>query len=206
MAGQSHSNQPTAYRRLIEQLGTLPGIGPRSAARIAFSLLRQPTQQSKDLAQAIIDFTQQLKACSRCGQVSEVDPCAICTDLSRDQQRLLVVEEPTDIALFEDMAIYRGLYHVLMGRWSPIDGVGRGDLTMDKLVDRVRSLGVAEVILALSPTIEGDATAMQLSQMLEPVGVKVTRLPRGLPSGQRLDSVSKAVLFDALQSRRPIDE
>lgn len=198
--------QPAASARLIEQLTHLPGIGPRSAERIAFHLLKQPESDARQLAQAILDFRTQLKACSTCGNVSETDPCPICNDASRDASILLVVERPLDIASIEATGQYRGLYHVLMGRIAPMDRVGPGDLNLAPLFDRIEhsqetDQPIEEVILGLNPTLESDGTALQLAADLEKHKVRVTRLARGLPTGSSLETVSKAVLADSLHGR-----
>src|SRR5690606_2803811 len=142
--------------------------------------------------------------CSICGHVSESDPCPICTDPQRDHGQILVVEQPSDVASLEQTGLYKGVYHVLMGRLAPLEGVGPGDLNIDRLLQRVASGGVREVILATNPTLEGDGTALYLAQQLGQRGVKVSRLARGLPTGSSLGTVSKAVLVDALQGRQDL--
>ena len=205
---------PTAFDRLVEQLGKLPGIGNRSAQRIAFYLLRQPASEAGELADAIRAFKTDLKVCSICGHISESDPCPICDDPKRDQGQVLVVEQPSDVVSLEQTGAYHGVYHVLMGRLAPLENIGPGELNIDRLLDRVRkpearaasgsstSGGVREVIIGTNPTLEGDGTALYLSQELSRLGVKVSRLARGLPSGSQLGGVSKAVLSDAIHGRQ----
>lgn len=200
----------SAFDRLTSQFARLPGIGRRSAERIAFYLLKAPDSEAADLAAAIAAFKIDLKVCARCGHVSETDPCPICTDPKRDASVILVVEQPSDIANLEQTGAYRGMYHVLMGRLAPLEGVGPGELTIDRLLKRLTEPGAAvrEVILGTNPTLEGDGTALYLAQRLREAGppggagVRVSRLARGLPTGSNLAIVSKAVLSDAIRGRR----
>lgn len=194
----------SAFERLIAQFNRLPGIGRRSAERIAFHLLKASRDEAMELADAIRAFKTDLKVCGECGHVAEADPCPLCTDSRRDASTILVVEQPSDIATLEQTGAYRGLYHVLMGRLAPLDGVGPGDLNVDRLLDRVRRGGVKEVVLGLNPTLEGDGTALYLAERLRDAGVKVSRLARGLPVGTNLAVVSKAVLSDALHGRQTL--
>ncbi|MEM8738363.1 MAG: recombination mediator RecR [Planctomycetota bacterium] len=199
--------RPTAYDQLLIHLEKLPGIGKRSAERIAFHLLRQPEADTLGLADAVRAFRENLKVCSVTGHVSESDPCSIATDPQRDHSTVLVVEQPSDIIAMEQTGAYRGSYHVLMGRLAPLEATGPGDLSIDKLLARVdagrkgQSPRILEVILGMNPTLEGDGTALYLADKLHDRGVKVTRLARGLPTGSNLQSVSKAVLSDAVQGR-----
>jgi len=197
---------PSAFERLIQQLSQLPGIGKRSAERIAFYLVKQPPEQALALAEAVRDFTQNLKVCSACGHVTEQDPCPICADPERDGNTVLVVEQPSDVTTLEQTGLYNGLYHVLMGRLAPLEGIGPGELNIDRLLSRVREQGIGEAILGTNPTLEGDGTAMYLAEQLERQGVRVTRLARGLPTGANLEQMSKAVLSDALQGRQGMDQ
>jgi len=198
----SRKSQSSAFNRLVEQLSRLPGIGRRSAERVAFHLLKSTPDEALELASAIREFRSNLKVCGECGNVSERDPCPICDDDKRDGSVVLVVEQPSDIVSLESTGQYGGVYHVLMGRLAPLDGVGPGELTIGPLLDRVKRQGVKEVILGTHPTLEGDGTALYLADELEKLGVKVTRLARGLPVGASLDAVSKAVLGDAIQGRQ----
>jgi recombination protein RecR len=195
----------SAYDNLLDELEKLPGIGRRSAERIAFHLLRQPADSSVALSQALTRFRTNLKVCSTCGHVTESDPCPICDDPKRDTGTVLVVEQPSDVVAIEQAGAYKGRYHVLMGRLSPMEAIGAGELNIDGLLDRVKSASdkspIAEVILGTNPTLEGDGTALYLAEALNKLGVKVTRLARGMPVGSSLQTVSKAVLSDAIQAR-----
>ncbi len=191
---------------LLEQLQRLPGIGKRSAERIAFHLLKVPPSEAAELAEAIARFRRRVLACSVCGNVTEKDPCPICQDPHRDATTVLVVEQPLDIPPIESTGQYRGRYHVLMGRIAPLDGVGPEELNVQALLDRIDQAPpesrIREVIIATGPTMEGDGTAMYLAEALADRGVKVTCLARGLPAGVAIETVSKAVLADALHGRR----
>lgn len=199
----------SAYDRLLDELEKLPGIGRRSAERIAFHLLRQPADDAVALGDALTRFRTNLKVCGICGHVTESDPCSICSDPKRDTATVLVVEQPSDIVAIEQAGSYRGRYHVLMGRLSPMEAIGAGELNITGLIDRVRvglsgkadAEAIREVILGTNPTLEGDGTALYLAQALAQLGVKVTRLARGMPVGSSLQTVSKAVLSDAIQAR-----
>ncbi|MEM9914182.1 MAG: recombination mediator RecR [Planctomycetota bacterium] len=201
--------KPSAYDNLLANLERLPGVGKRSAERIAFHLLRQPEADTLGLADAVRAFRENLKVCSVTGHVSESDPCAIVADESRDHGTILVVEQPSDVIAMEQTGAYHGSYHVLMGRLAPLEALGPGDLNIDKLLKRVRdgqqnsggSPTITEVILGTNPTLEGDGTALYLADQLQAMGAKVTRLARGLPTGSNLQNVSKAVLSDAVQGR-----
>ncbi|MEM6507503.1 MAG: recombination mediator RecR [Planctomycetota bacterium] len=199
----------SAYDNLLDELEKLPGVGRRSAERIAFHLLRQPASASVALSEAITRFRTNLKVCSICGHVTESDPCPICMDPKRDPGTLLVVEQPSDVVAIEQAGAYKGRYHVLMGRLSPMDGIAAGELNIKGLMDRVedgqsdkpQSEIISEVILGTNPTLEGDGTALYLAEALSKLGVKVTRLARGMPVGSSVQSVSKAVLSDAIHAR-----
>lgn len=205
--------RPSAYPepvdRLITELATLPGIGRRSAERIAFHILKAAEPKAMALARAIADTKQGVKNCSVCSNLTAADPCPICEDPARDRTRVLVVEQPKDLIALEQTGMYKGLYHVLLGRLSPLEGIGPGELTIAELLRRLddpaRNLGgvrVEEVILGLNPTLEGDGTALYLAEEVRKRGVAVTRLARGLPTGAQLEYVSKAVLADAIEGRR----
>ena len=200
---------PSAYDRLIERLSTLPGLGKRSAERIALHLLRQPPEETEALATAVHAFRANLRVCSVCGHVTESDPCPICDDPERDRATVLVVEQPTDVISFEQTGAWRGRYHVLMGRLAPLEAIGPGELNIAPLLKRLEAGEIKEVVLGTNPTLEGDGTALYLSERLEREasgqGVRVTRLARGVPAGMSLERASKAVLSDAIQSRRPMD-
>jgi recombination protein RecR len=199
----------SAYDNLLGHLEKLPGIGKRSAERIAFHLLRQPEAETLGLADAVRAFRENLKVCSVTGHVSEADPCSIVTDPDRDHSTILVVEQPSDVIAMEQTGAYHGSYHVLMGRMAPLESLGPGDLNVPGLIERVErgqagetdAPRITEVILGTNPTLEGDGTALYLADKLHELGVKVTRLARGLPTGSNLQTVSKAVLSDAVQGR-----
>jgi recombination protein RecR len=191
-----------AVGRLIQELRRLPGVGQRTAERLAFHLVQVPREEALALGRAIRDVKENARPCRSCFNVTEQDPCAICADPARDRSLLCVVERPQDVMALEKAGGYRGLYHVLLGAVSPLEGVTPQDLTLRPLVERVRRDGVREVILATNPTFEGDATALHLRAALEASGVRLTRLARGLPAGSSLELASKAILTDALEGRQ----
>ena len=189
---------------LIDELGRLPGIGPKSAQRIAFHLLKLPAEDAHRLARAIVDAKERISWCRRCFNLAEGDVCRICADDRRDPSVLCVVEEPRDIVAMERTGELRGRYHVLQGAISPIDGVGPEQLRIRELLQRVEAEGVEEVILATNPNIEGEATALYLVKLLRPLGVRVTRLARGLPVGGDLEYADELTLGRALEGRREV--
>lgn len=190
--------------RLLSELEKLPGVGPKSAQRLADHILRSPREEVLALARAIREVKERLRPCSRCFNISETDPCHICSDPRRDHSVICVVEEPRDVLPIERSGAYRGLYHVLGGRLAPLEGVGPEQLTIKALVARIKEGGVKEVVVATNPTVEGDTTALHLAEVLKPLGVQVTRLARGMPAGGSLEYASPAVLGDALRDRRPL--
>ena len=190
--------------RLIEALHRLPGIGPKSAQRLTYHLLRAPEAEARALAQAIVELKEKITLCSTCQNVTEVDPCGICAAPQRDQSTICVVEEPLDILALERTHGYRGLYHVLHGVISPVDGVGPEDLKLNELVARLRNGAVQEVIMATNPNLEGEATAMYVSRLLSPLDVRVTRLARGLPMGADLEYADDLTLTRALENRQEV--
>lgn len=187
---------------LIEELHKLPGIGPKSAQRLAYYLLRAPKEEAESLAQAIMLVKEKVIFCSRCYNITETDPCAICASHVRDQRKICVVEEPLDILALERTGEYRGLYHVLHGALSPMDGVGPEDLKIGELLARLQPNTVDEVILATNPNLEGEATAMYLQRLIAPLGVRVTHLAHGLPVGGDLEYADAITLTRALQGRQ----
>jgi recombination protein RecR len=188
----------------MQELGKLPGIGPKSAERLAHHLLQAPRADVLALADALRAVKEQIRPCEECCNPTEADRCHLCLDGRRDGSVLCVVEQPRDLTALERSGSYRGLYHVLHGRLAPLDGVGPEQLTIDRLMARVRSGNVREVIMATNPTTEGDGTALYLSTLLGPTGVKVTRLARGLPTGSVLEFANSQMLADALEGRRAL--
>ena len=190
---------------LIDELGRLPGVGPKSAQRIAFYLLKMPREDAQRLARAITDAKERVSWCRRCWNIADGELCQICRDERRDDTVLCVVEEPRDIVALERTAEFRGRYHVLQGAISPIEGIGPEQLRVKELLTRIRDEGVDEVILATNPNIEGEATAMYLARMLKPAGLKVTRLASGLPVGGDLEYADEVTLGRALEGRREVE-
>ena len=188
--------------RLIEELGKLPGIGPKSAARLAYYLLRVPEAEAKALAEAIVAVKENTVLCSCCQNVTDSDPCAVCTNEERQHNMICVVREPLDILALERTGRYNGLYHVLHGVLSPMDGIGPEDLKIRELRERIETGSVEEVILATNPNLEGEATAMYIHRLLSPLGIRVTRLARGLPVGGDLEYADEVTLTHALESRQ----
>ncbi|MBT9160375.1 MAG: Recombination protein RecR [Dehalococcoidia bacterium] len=188
--------------RLIEEFHKLPGIGPKSAARLAYYLLRMPEAEARSLAEAIVAVKERIALCSLCQNMTDADPCAICGNMKRDQTMICVVEEPLDILALERTGQYNGLYHVLHGVISPIEGIGPDDLKIGELLARLKDGSVAEVILATNPSLEGEATAMYLQRLISPLGLRVTCLARGLPVGGDLEYADEVTLSRALEGRR----
>jgi len=188
--------------RLIEELGKLPGIGPKSAARLAYYLLRMPEAEARALAEAIIAVKDKTVLCSSCQNITDSDPCTICTSEERDHSIICVVEEPLDILALERTGRYKGLYHVLHGVLSPMDGIGPEDLKIKELLERIKTGSVKEVILATNPNLEGEATAMYIQKLLSPLGLRLTRLARGLPVGGDLEYADEVTLTHALEGRQ----
>jgi recombination protein RecR len=187
---------------LIDQLAKLPGIGRKSAERLAYHLLRVPKAEAVALADAIRDVRENVHYCRACFNLAEGELCTICSDPKRDQSQVCVVEQPRDLMALEQAGVYRGLYHVLLGRIAPLDGVGPDQLTIDRLIERVRAGGVKEIIMATNPTVEGDGTALYLSNILAEFPVNVTRLARGITTGSILEYTNKEVLGEALAGRQ----
>jgi recombination protein RecR len=205
MAPNTENNlliEPVA--RLIEELGRLPGIGPKTASRLTFFLLRAQAEQSQSLAEALMALKEQVRFCTRCFYIAQSEFCAICTNAGRDQRLVCVVEEPLDAVAIERTGVFKGLYHVLHGRIAPLEGMNREDIYFDQLVDRVRVEPIEEVILATNPNLEGEATAFHLQRALVPLGVRVTRLARGLPTGGDLEWADSSTLSSALEGRREL--
>jgi len=190
---------------LIDELGRLPGVGPKSAQRIAFHLLQSDPADVRRLVSALIEVTEKVRFCARCGNVSAQEFCRICADPRRDDTVLCVVEEPKDIVAIEKTREFRGRYHVLGGAISPIEGVGPDDLRVKELVTRLASGEVMEIILATDPNLEGEATATYLARLLKPMGLRVTRLASGLPVGGDLEYADEQTLGRAFEGRRLLD-
>jgi len=188
--------------RLMQELGKLPGIGPKSAERLTHHLLAASRGEVIALSDALRAIKEQIRPCRECCNPTENEVCALCADTRRDVHLICVVEQPRDLLAQERSGTFRGLYHVLHGRLAPLDGVGPEQLTIDRLLARVRSGGVQEVIMATNPTTEGDGTALYLSTLLAPLEVKITRLARGLPAGSVLEFANSQMLADALEGRR----
>src|SRR6476661_8604633 len=193
---------PEPVARLIEEFSRLPGIGPKSASRLTFYLLRHSREQAEALANAIVDLKERIILCSVCFNVTEHDPCPLCMNPTRERAKVCVVEEPLDVLALERTGIYKGLYHVLHGTINPIEGVTADKLKINELLRRVKLGDIDEVILATNPNMEGEATSMYLQRQLVPLGVRVTRLARGLPIGGDLEYADEVTLARALEGRR----
>ena len=191
-----------SVNHLIEELMRLPGVGEKTAQRLAFHLLKASKKEAEALALAILSVKEKIRRCSLCHGITEDDPCPICGDPKRDQTLLCVVEEPADIFALEKLREYRGLYHVLGGALSPLEGVGPEDLTIAALVARLKGEAIQEVIIATNPNLEGEATAMYLSKVLKSLALKVTRLAHGLPIGSALEYADEVTLLKSLEGRR----
>jgi recombination protein RecR len=191
--------------RLIEEFTKLPGIGPKSAERLAFYILKADAKEAMRLAEAIKDVKTKIKRCKTCYNLAESDECSICADQRRDKSLICVVEQPKDIISLEQTGACKWVYHVLGGHIAPLEGLEPEDLTIDKLVERVRAGGVSEVIMATNPNMAGDGTALYISSRLKQTGVKITRLARGLPSGTTIEFASGKILSDAITGRVPLE-
>lgn len=193
---------PRSVQRLIDELARLPGIGPKSASRLTFYLLRSADNQALDLASALADLKEKTQLCSICFNITEQDPCPICTDASRNPRLLCVVEEPLDVLAIERSGAFSGRYHVLHGAISPVEGIGPEDLRIAELVARVRSNEFDEIIVATNPTLEGESTALYIQRRLADQPVRLTRLARGLPVGGDLEYTDEITLSRALEGRQ----
>lgn len=193
-----------AIERLMEEFGKLPGVGARSAERLAFYILKAKPEEALALADTIRDVKLNVRPCKVCFNLTESEVCDICADPRRDRSVICVVEQPKDLLSLEATGVHSGLYHVLMGQIAPLEDTGPEDLTIDALVERVRNDGVREVILATNPTVTGDATALHIIEQLKPFNVQITRLARGLPSGGSIEYANKSILSDALLERRRV--
>ena len=193
---------PGTIGQLIQELSKLPGIGPKSAERLTHYLLAADRQQVLSLADALRGIKERVHPCRQCFNLTEGDLCHLCSDPRRDASVICIVEQVRDLAALERTGTYRGLYHVLQGRLAPLENIGPENLTIEALVQRVRQGGVKEVIMATNPTLEGDGTALYISNLLAPLGVRITRLARGLPSGSALEFANNQMLADALEGRQ----
>lgn len=190
-----------SLERLMDELKKLPGIGARSAERLAFHILRSTSDQAQALADAIVDLKKNIRHCSRCHNLCDQELCGICADPRRDCGQVWVVEQPKDIMVLEATGLVQGVYHVLMGHIAPLEGVSADDLTIEQLVARVKSKSVKEIVLATNPTMEGDGTALYLESVLQPLGVRMVRLSRGLAVGSQLEHATTAMLEAAIRGR-----
>ncbi len=195
---------PEPVARLIDALQRLPGIGPRSAQRLTFFLLKRPIDEVRELSDALVGLKLSIVNCSRCFNVTQDDPCRICADPARDGRLLCIVEEPNDLLAMERTGDFRGVYHVLLGALSPLDGIGPQDLKVQELLQRFESESIEEVILATNPNVEGEATAIYLSKLLKPLGARLTRIARGLPVGGDLEYADQVTLSKALEGRKEV--
>ena len=207
------SAYPETVSTLIDEFARLPGIGRRSAERLAFYILKSSEEDAMGLAGAIADVKRKVKHCSICWTLADCDPCPICSDPQRDAATVLVVEQPRDLISLEETGMYKGIYHVLLGRLDPLDGVGPEELTIRGLMSRLeepqrnaRGVPVTELVLGLNPDMEGDTTALHIAEASKARGVPTSRLARGLPSGSQIEYASRAVLADAIQGRQSIEQ
>jgi recombination protein RecR len=195
---------PEPLARLVEQLQKLPGIGAKGAQRLAFHILRHPRQDADELCDAIRDVKERVTYCSTCNNITDADPCMFCTSATRDHRLVCVVEEPQNVAVVEKTREFKGVYHVLMGALSPLQGVGPDDLKIAGLLARVGGGAIEEVILATNPTVEGEATALYLARLLKPLGVRVTRIAMGIPVGSDLEYADEVTMTRAMENRRDL--
>jgi len=193
-----------SFARLVAELAKFPGVGNKTATRLAFFLLRQPKAQAEALAEAILDLQRNTRFCSICFHITEQDPCSLCCDKRRDETLICVVEEPQALMAIERSRSFKGHYHVLHGALSPLDGVGPEDLKIIPLIKRLEQGGVQELLIATNFTVEGDATALYLAKLVQPLGIRVTRLAYGIPMGSELEYVDEATVNRAVEGRRDI--
>jgi recombination protein RecR len=195
---------PEPVARLIEALQRLPGIGPKTAQRLTFFMLKRPIDEVRELADSLLAVKERIVYCSTCFNVTEQDPCRICSDPARDTGLLCVVEEPNDLLAMERTGEFKGRYHVLLGALSPLEGIGPDDIKVRELLARLDAGGASEVILATNPNVEGEATALYLAKLMRPLGVRITRIARGLPVGGDLEYADQVTLSKALEGRREV--
>jgi recombination protein RecR len=197
---------PKPIARLIDELNKLPGIGPKTAQRLAFHIIKSPKSDVVHLAEALTEAKEKIRRCSICSNLTDEDPCAICSNPGRNRSIICVVQDPKDVVAMERTREYNGLYHVLGGAISPMEGVGPEDLRIKDLLNRIKSSEIDEIIIATNPNVEGEATAMYIARLLSPLGLKVTRLARGVPVGSDLEYTDEVTLARALLGRRRVDE
>jgi len=195
---------PASLQELVDQFKKLPGIGAKNAQRLAFHVLRTPREDAERLCAAIRDVKDRVTYCTTCNNITDVDPCALCNDSSRDHRVICVVEEPQNVSVVDRSGGFKGVYHVLMGAISPLQGVGPDDLKIKGLLARVGVDGVDEVILATNPTVEGEATAIYLARLLKPMGIRVTRIAMGIPVGSDLDYADDLTMGKSMEGRREV--
>ncbi len=199
---QGLTSTAEAINKLIQELNKLPGIGPKSAQRLTYYLLRAPEEQARLLADAILSVKQEITLCPTCFNVTDSAPCLICRSEERDQSKICIVEQPQDILALEHTRVYKGLYHVLHGAISPTEGIGANDIRIKELLERLKSSSMDEVILATNTNLEGEQTALYLNHLISPLGIKVTRLARGLPFGTELEYADDVTLTRAIEGRQ----
>lgn len=190
--------------RLIDEFHKLPGVGPKSAQRLAYHMLRAPIEDARALAEAILEVKERITLCSTCQNITDVNPCALCDDPKRDAAQICVVEEPLDILALERTRVFKGRYHVLHGVLSPLNGINADDIKIRELIARLGDGAVQEVIMAINPNAEGDVTTMYIERLIAPLGVRVSRLARGLPVGADLEFADEMTLTRALENRQPV--
>lgn len=195
---------PEPISKLIDSFTKLPGIGPKTAVRLAFFVLNMKEEDVLDFAKALVSAKRELTHCQVCGNITDQDPCHICQDQSRDQSIICVVQDPKDVIAMEKMREYNGLYHILNGAISPMDGIGPEDINVPSLLDRLKDEQVLELILATNPNVEGEATAMYISRLVKPSGIKTTRIAHGLPMGGDLEYADEVTLSKAIEGRREL--
>ncbi len=195
---------PTPLQNLIDQFKRLPGVGPKGAQRLAFHILKTPREDAERLCDAVRDVKDRVTYCSVCNNITDVDPCAFCADEMRDHTMICVVEEPQNVHVVEKGGGFRGVYHVLLGALSPLQGIGPDDLKIKGLLARIEKGGMAEIILATNPTVEGEATAIYLARLLKPLGMRVTRIATGVPVGSDLEYADELTMGKAMEGRREV--
>ena len=197
-------NYAKPLAKLIAELNKLPGIGGKSAQRLAYHILAMSDEEAKQLADTIVEAKQNMHYCSICGNLTDTDPCSVCSDPTRDRKTVCVVENPRDVSAMERIREYNGLYHVLNGAISPMDGIGPDDINLRSLLVRLQESDISEVILATNPNIEGEATAMYIARLVKPAGIKVTRIAHGIPVGGDLEYADEVTLSKAMEGRREL--